>query len=87
VGFLNNLILKNTLEAISEAYKCGKITLENYNKMLSVIQYLNDYFIDTYNSYKGLSEEQVEKFFKERVSKYEHNLFANYIKESHVCNT
>ncbi|WP_291575960.1 hypothetical protein [Clostridium sp. UBA4548] len=35
----------------------------------------------------GLSEEQVEKLIKERVSKYEHNLFANYIKESHVFDT
>ena len=31
--------------------------------MLSVIQNLNDYFIDTYNYYKGLSQE-VEVMFK-----------------------
>ncbi|WP_017416618.1 hypothetical protein [Clostridium tunisiense] len=57
------ITIKNTLEAISEAYKCGKITLEDYNEMLSVIQNLNDYFIDTYNYYKGLSKE-VEVMFK-----------------------
>ncbi|EQB89542.1 hypothetical protein J2Z44_002803 [Clostridium punense] len=55
--------IKNTLEAISEAYKCDKITLEDYSEMLSVIQNLNDYFIDTYNYYKGLSQE-VEVMFK-----------------------
>jgi hypothetical protein len=37
--------IKNTLESISDAYKWGKITLEDYNEMLSVIQTLNDYFI------------------------------------------
>ncbi|MBP2021495.1 hypothetical protein J2Z44_001291 [Clostridium punense] len=57
------ITIKNTLEAISEAYKCDKITLEDYNEMLSVIQNLNDYFIDTYNYYKGLSKE-VEIMFK-----------------------
>jgi len=55
--------IKNTLEAIGEAYKCDKITLEDYNEMLSVIQNLNDYFIDNYNYYKGLSKE-VETMFK-----------------------
>lgn len=55
--------IKNTLEAISEAYKCDKITLEDYNEMLAVIQNLNDYFIDNYNYYKGLSKE-VETMFK-----------------------
>lgn len=63
MGFLNNLTLKNTLETISEAYKCGEITLEDYKEMLSVIQNLKDYFIDTYNYYKGLSE-KVEVVFK-----------------------
>ncbi len=55
--------IKNTLEAISEAYKYDKITLEDYNEMLAVIQNLNDYFIDNYNYYKGLSKE-VETMFK-----------------------
>jgi hypothetical protein len=55
--------IKNTLEAISEAYKCGKITLEDYNEMLLVIQNLNDFFIDNYNYYEGLSKE-VEEMFK-----------------------
>ncbi|EQB89414.1 hypothetical protein M918_20320 [Clostridium sp. BL8] len=57
------ITIKNTLEAISESYKYGKITLVDYNEMLSVIQNLNDYFIDTYNYYKGLSKE-VEVMFK-----------------------
>gem|GEM_PF-229841 len=56
-------VIYNTLQAINEAYKCGKITLEDYNEMLSIIQNLNDYFIDTYNYYKGLSKE-VETMFK-----------------------
>jgi len=56
-------MLKSTLQAISESYKCGKITLEDYNEMLSVVQNLNDYFIDNYNYYKGLSKE-VETMFK-----------------------
>ncbi|EQB87900.1 putative transposase/invertase (TIGR01784 family) [Clostridium punense] len=61
VHILNTI--KNPLEAISEAYRCDKITLEDYNEMLSVIQNLNDYFIDTYNYYKVLSQE-VEVMFK-----------------------
>lgn len=56
-------VIYNTLKAINEAYKCGKITLEDYNEMLSILQNLNDYFIDTYNYYKGLSKE-VEIMFK-----------------------
>jgi hypothetical protein len=56
-------IIKSTIEAINKAYKYGKINLDDYSEMLSVIQNLNDYFIDNYNYYKGLSKE-VETMFK-----------------------
>jgi len=57
------ITIKNTLEAISEAYRCDKINLEDYSEMLVVIKNLNDYFISNYNYYDGLSKE-VETMFK-----------------------
>ncbi len=87
------VIIKNTLEAISEAYKCGKITLEDYNEMLAVIQNLNDYFIDNYNYYKGLSKE-VETMFKsfydpevERrgAQKEKENIARNFLRDGISC--
>lgn len=41
----SQIALEKSLEDISEVYKYGKITLEDYNEMLSVIPNLNNYFI------------------------------------------
>ena len=64
--------IRDTLEAIDTAYNCGKITLKDYDIMVSAIQNLNDYFIERYEYYVGLSQEvknMVTSFYNPEIKK------------------
>ena len=47
-------IVHISLEAIDKAYNDGKIELNNYNEITTVIENLNTYLLNIYNLNKGV---------------------------------
>ena len=51
------VLLEKTLKAIDKAYDDGKIDIDDYDTMNTVIENLNSYFLNMYGKYRNFDEE------------------------------
>jgi len=63
-------LIEKTLQAIDKAYEDGKIDINDYDTMNTVIENLNSYFLNMYGKYRDLDKEvsdMVKSFYDPKV--------------------